>query len=198
MRSPSLRSPFDRPVLSLSKVSGRTVNLSSSRNDAAEGPDLAQASAPSVMIGHTIAGSHAVQRENGATYLRTASINGTSLPKGIRKVHVHRFLPRMDLNPDQRGIIVSASTLLLRHMDMDRESAGGVGGERHLRGRSGLELLLDVVAVQMQHAGLVRAPPQLDDVALLDPDHSHVLRQPPALDAQIEGDFGGCHDAGRH
>jgi hypothetical protein len=54
------------------------------------------------------------------------------------------------------------------------ESTGRTRREGHFRGAAGLDGSLDVIAVQVQRDRSVRAPPQLDDVALPDADESHV------------------------
>jgi hypothetical protein len=75
--------------------------------------------------------------------------------------------------------------LVLLHGEAPRRA----GNEGHLRRRARFDLLLDVVAVQVQDDRPVRGPAQRHGIALPHSDGAHVLGHPPLLDPEVECDL---------
>src|SRR5216683_739941 len=77
-----------------------------------------------------------------------------------------RALAWIDLDRDKRCFLVGLTGGRARsRMQMNREPSGRARGERHVRHRPGLHVLLDVVAVQVHGHRPIRAPAQLHDVS---------------------------------
>src|SRR5262245_240880 len=101
-----------------------------------------------------------------------------------------RALLRQHLDANKRGLTMRVRAFCVRLVLLDREASRRAGEEYHLAHPTGLDLLLDVVAVQVQHNGPVAGPAQLHGVPLLYADKTHGLWHPPALDFEIEGELG--------
>src|SRR5688572_7592114 len=71
-----------------------------------------------------------------------------------------------DFEADKRSFAVRMATARIGLVLLDREPAGGAGGEHHLRRWPGLHLDFDVIAVQMQQHRPVAGPTQLNHVPL--------------------------------
>ena len=92
----------------------------------------------------------------------------------------------MDLDGDKRFPVSVAAGRFFAEMRRDREPSGRARIEAHLGHRARHDLFLDVVAVQVQAHAPIRAPLQLDQIALLDTDAPHVRGHVAVLDLQDE------------
>src|SRR5215468_11947610 len=94
--------------------------------------------------------------------------------KKRRAAAQRHWLLRIDLDGDKRVLVAVAGGLRRPAMEVNRETPGRARGEREFRYGPGRNLLLDVVAVQVDGRRLVRTPLQFDDIALRHADETHV------------------------
>src|SRR5207302_6833664 len=133
-------------------------------------------------------------REAGAAAGAEGNGAAARAAKGRNAAPAERWVAvlRRDLGGDKDVRMLVHAGGSFGEMGLDREPAGRAGGEGHLGGRARDNLLLDVIAMQMNGHGSIGAPLKLDHIIMLDADQPQVLRHMTVLDTQGESHLGGA------